>query len=545
MNMKYIYKTYAVIAAALSIFCSCEKNFDPEIYAAFTLDKFPETKDDYISTAMLCYLPFGAINYNMGGGGGTALYVNEGGVRHIFDTPTDLMAPMSIVSTGSNWQKISRADWSDCYYSARGSRFVNHMSKISEVTRLTKIISIVENAPENVLDAKTRQQLLGEIHLCRGLEMYIVLHHYGPMPMILDPEKVEDEAALYALGRPSLKTMAEWITNDFEYAVENCLPASQVAEKGRFHKDYARYCLIKHCLNEGSYMDGYYSRGIQLCEDIKTEKRYSLFLSGVNPYLDQFSSSNKFNCEVIMAVHCTTSANGSGSAGNPNNISKYTLPADASRDPKDNPLFAPALYGWNQYFNVAPKFYDTFEAGDLRREGIVTSYKATSGAVRNASTLGRTWDGYVLNKFRPEVEAEAQPMDIPVARYADILLMYAELVTRRDNAVRANAVSAVNEVRKRAGLAGLSASKTASANALLGAILDERGWEFYFEGFRKIDLIRFNQYAQRTFKSKGTVPTEQYSPVPNFAVEMAAEHGVELTQTWSRDGWAEDLSYAK
>ena len=540
--MKIICRIICLVAAALSVLCSCEKDFESEIYAAFPLGKFPATKDDYVSAAMLCYLPFGTWYYNMGGGKGTAMGSNEGGAKHIFDTPTDLMAPIAITALGANWQKISRADWSDSYYSARDSRWINHMSKLSEVTRMTKIISLVENAPQNVLDDATRKQLLGEMHLCRGLDMYIVLHHYGPMPMILDPGKVEDQQALYALSRPDLETMAGWITEDFEYAGKNCPAASEVAEKGRYNKDYARFCLIRHCLNEGSYMNGYYSRAVQLCEDLMREGQYSLFISGTNPYLDQFASSNKFNCEVIMAIHCTSSAIGSNVAGNMNNISKYALPVDASHTPGVNPAFAPAMYGWNQYYNVAPKFYDTFDPGDLRREGIVTSYIATNGVERNPSTIGRTWDGYVLNKFRPEVPGEMQPMDIPLARYADVLLMYAEAVTRRDNAVRDNAVNAVNEVRGRAGLAGLSAVRTSSVDAFLNAILDERGWEFYFEGFRKIDLIRFNQYARRTFDVKGMVPTDQYAPVPNFAIEMAASHGVELTQTWSRDGWAEDLS---
>lgn len=539
--LKYLITGVAIISS-LQLLCSCDKNFDPEIYSAFTLDKFPETKEDYVSAAMLCYLPFGSNNYNMGGAPGIAMYRNEGGVRHIFDMPTDLMAPQAVLSTGSNWLMISRADWSDCYYLTRGSRFVNHISKLSEVTRMTKIISMVEKAPDTVLDAATKRQLLGEMHLCRGLEMYFVLHHYGPMPMILDPEKVEDPAVLYALGRPSLETMAGWITEDFEYAVKNCPASSDVSENGRFHKDYARYCLIRHCLNEGGHMADYYARAVGLCEEMMKERHYALFTFGDNPYLDQFSSANKFNCEVIMAVHCSSNANASGSAGNVNNIAKYTLPVDASHTPGDNPLFAPALYGWNQYFNVAPEFYETFGEGDLRREGIVTAYKATNGMMRTPETIGRTWDGYVLNKFRPEVAGEVQPMDIPVARYADILLMYAEALTRRDNTVSDKAVDAVNQVRARAGLAGLKADATASVDVFLNAILDERGWELYFEGFRKIDLIRFNQYARRTFRSKGYIPTGQYLPVPDYVVEMAAEHGVELVQTWSRDGWNEDLS---
>ena len=103
--------------------------------------------------------------------------------------------------------------------------------------------------------------------------------------------------------------------------------------------------------------------------------------------------------------------------------------------------------------------------------------------------------------------------DIPLARWADVLLMYAEAEVRKNNAApSADAVAAVNEVRKRAGLDDLPSSATASAEAFLDALLTERGHEMLYEGMRKIDLIRFNQYAQRTAKIKGVAPTHQYVP---------------------------------
>ena len=57
-----------------------------------------------------------------------------------------------------------------------------------------------------------------------------------------------------------------------------------------------------------------------------------------------------------------------------------------------------------------------------------------------------------------------------------------------------------------------------------------------YEGMRKIDLIRFNQYAQRTAKIKGVAPTHQYVPIPNYAVQQASEsYGKVLVQTFERE----------
>lgn len=85
---------------------------------------------------------------------------------------------------------------------------------------------------------------------------------------------------------------------------------------------------------------------------------------------------------------------------------------------------------------------------------------------------------------------------------------------------------------------------TNTKDAFLDAILIERGHELFYEGNRKIDLIRFNKYAQEMYKAKGVMPTHQYMPIPNYAVEQAVSYGKELKQTWERPGWAEDKSKA-
>ena len=65
--------------------------------------------------------------------------------------------------------------------------------------------------------------------------------------------------------------------------------------------------------------------------------------------------------------------------------------------------------------------------------------------------------------------------------------------------------------------------------------------------FRKkcCDWIRFNKFAQQNFKAKGKLPTHQYIPLPNYAVDEATEFGKTLEQTYSREGWEQDLAAAK
>ena len=80
--------------------------------------------------------------------------------------------------------------------------------------------------------------------------------------------------------------------------------------------------------------------------------------------------------------------------------------------------------------------------------------------------------------------------DIPFMRAAEAYLNYAEAVTRGGTAVGSyTALSAFNALRIRAGAKLLAATPT------LQNIIDERAKEFFFEGYRRSDLIRFGQYG--------------------------------------------------
>ncbi len=83
--------------------------------------------------------------------------------------------------------------------------------------------------------------------------------------------------------------------------------------------------------------------------------------------------------------------------------------------------------------------------------------------------------------------------DIFLIRKAEAYLTYAEALTRAQGsgAAPAEAVTAINVIRSRAG-----ANVKASYN--LNDILDEWSREFYFEGRRRIDLIRFGKFGGTT-----------------------------------------------
>lgn len=535
---KRVLRPLGVAMAALMLLSSCENDFDANIYGQLYPGNFPSTKSEYTSYMMTCYVPFTTTwTYAMDANGVQhGWYIQSGGCMRMFDAPSDICGVSNTIGWG-DYRALTIGNFDHCRYYYRGSvddgSNLNHFQKTAQITRLTEIIGTLEKAPESALTAGERNSLLGEARICRGMMMYWLLHTFGPVPVILDPAKVTDSAALSDTERPTLDDMSRWIEEDLAFGAEN---APEVApEQGRYTRDYARFCLMAHYLNEGGHMAGYYGKAIEMYNALNTG-RYSLYTTGSNPYADQFLNANKFNREVIMAVACSETADGNSRHGNLNPFLMWALPSNVAKEG----LF-PQGGGWFQQYSVDLKFYDTFEEKDMRKATIVTSYKQSDGRQITRQDVGNIWDGYIVYKWPQETRTTYQGQDIPLARWADVLLMYAEADCRNTGAVSNGAIEAVNKVRRRAGLDNLPASATASKDAFLDAILTERGHELFFEGTRKIDLIRFNVFAQKMYNKCGELPTHQYMPIPNYAVSQSAEAGKNLEQTWSRDNWQDDL----
>jgi hypothetical protein len=115
-------------------------------------------------------------------------------------------------------------------------------------------------------------------------------------------------------------------------------------------------------------------------------------------------------------------------------------------------------------------------------------------------------DGYAVTKFR-NVNSDGtaasttafSDVDMPIFRLAEQYLIYAEAVLRGgtggDNAT---ALLYINKLRNRA--YGSPTSGTISASQLTtNFILDERGRELFWEGFRRTDLIRYNLFTTATY----------------------------------------------
>ncbi len=214
--------------------------------------------------------------------------------------------------------------------------------------------------------------------------------------------------------------------------------------------------------------------------------------------------------------------------------------------------------GWNG-FTTLSDFYDKFEATDKRRGGAYAGVTNVSGlnvglllgqqfnqlgvalkdrkggplsftrAVKPIETDPNTLEvtGIRVVKYPPDLtNGDNVDNDYVFLRLADVLLMKAEAILRGGTGTSTGpyggtALSIVNYIRTQA-----SRSASALTSLTLDQLLDERGRELYWEGWRRMDLIRFGKFnGSNNIRSKVSsnsrtlfpVPAQQIAVNPNLA----------------------------
>ncbi|RNL82497.1 RagB/SusD family nutrient uptake outer membrane protein [Sinomicrobium pectinilyticum] len=113
--------------------------------------------------------------------------------------------------------------------------------------------------------------------------------------------------------------------------------------------------------------------------------------------------------------------------------------------------------------------------------------------------------------------------DLPVYRYAEVLLIFAEAEARVSGGPTSAAIDALNQVHRRAyGLdSGMESEvdlkfSSGESARFLEAVLQERGYEFQFEGKRWLDLKRTGKAQEMIMKNKGLAIAEAHYlwPIP-------------------------------
>lgn len=171
-----------------------------------------------------------------------------------------------------------------------------------------------------------------------------------------------------------------------------------------------------------------------------------------------------------------------------------------------------AVYGQRRALQAKlPTYYLSFDKADTRRDVTCCNYTpralgvTTDAEVANAGT---TFSSVGSGKFRIQWQVEPNAaakrnVNIPMLRYADVLLMYAETQNYLNNGPTAAAREALRQVRDRAGIGSMEIP--AGYDAFQDAILQERMWELSDEFLLRTDLVRMNLLDREVTKAKQAI----------------------------------------
>ncbi|WP_295117421.1 RagB/SusD family nutrient uptake outer membrane protein [uncultured Chitinophaga sp.] len=436
-NHLTIYKA-AFIVIALS---SCGKGFvDLKPISSITTGNFYQTEEDFKNAVNGAYAALRS--------GGT-----YGGDSYIFgEVRSDNSMP---VASGS----VTDQDEFDRFYIRTTNPYINNRWSNS-YTAIARCNAILDRIGAITMSDALKDRYIGEAKFLRALYYFNLVRTFGDVPLVLKEITNPDEG--YEYGRAPKADVYAQIEKDLTEA-EAALPPNYTAaaDIGRATKGAAKSILGRVLLAQKKFAPA----AIQL-KAVIDSKVYDL----VPVYADFFKVNNKKNIEAIFDVQYKSGGVGQGN-GWPNSFAPQ------------NSGNAVIMFGGGGNNIPSDDLINAYEAGDARKAATVaTSYVNASGATIPGNFVKKYFDVPAL--------ANDNANNIPIIRYADVLLMYAECLNEASYVPDGDAFDYLNDVRDRADLDPLTAIEVPDQQSFRLAIEQERRVEFAFENLRWYDLVR-------------------------------------------------------
>ena len=429
---------------------------------------------------------------------------------------------------------------------------------------ITKANTILEE-----LGSGASAQMKAPARAIRAYYTWILMDSYGDTPIL---ESVPAEGT--SVPRSPRKEVAEWIESELTDIIPYLTEDVTENTYGKPTKWMAEALLAKLYINWAVYtaesVDQYDAATaanpkldacIAACDEIINSGKFNL---GTVDYLHKFSYDNGWTVEdFIYAIPYDA-------VQDIKNGSSYGLQYARPRTFKDMKNMLPNVYGSTDKFTqsfggnmvVTPEFAKLFCLdGDIRNLSILRG----DVYVRDPKTLRPTTEPFMykgvqmhfteditLAKIDNDIDvgndanayqqgchsikwfatpsdynnSRNQSNDLPIFRYADILMMKAEALTRQGTG---GAKELFNQIRTYAGAPTLTSEPT------LKEIYDERGREFFDENWRRNDMIRFGHYEDEFFPHYKDFPDANFDkrhrifPIPQSDIDL--------------NGWEQNAGY--
>lgn len=381
-------------------------------------------------------------------------------------------------------------------------------------------------------DEATINQYVGEVRFYRALDYYGKIKRFGDVPWYDKDLSTSDTEELYKARDPRNFVLGK-IIEDLEFAAQWCIDSKA---SGRPTKDAALTQLARVCLYYGTYMKYHNeqpSEGIssemllQKAKDatdrIINSGKYSIVKAtdpagtGSYPewpcaYSNLFIQDDLSGCaEAILPryykVDVVTHEVGRQAGGIGMGLSKAFIESYLMAD--GTPIYneGSGYKGDNTISDEIdgrdPRLWQTIATD--RRVNWVLNGENTHFDWASTVTTSAGLTGYPCEKFHSSNMEQQQPrnsyFDWFLYRYAEVLLINAEVNYELGSCTQAVLDATINKLRDRVGMAHLTVNPVADAkpldygytvDPLLYEIRRERAIELINEGFRMDDLKRWN-----------------------------------------------------
>jgi hypothetical protein len=479
------------LSILLLLFISCNK-LDENPDSIITVSQFYKTQADAISAVSAVY---STMNTDAAGdfpmyGRDMNLLTGNGSDDQIFspsNTNTDVRALGTATYVPAN-DRIKK-NWQQLYFG------------------ISRANVAIDNIPNINFDTTLRSRLIRESKFIRALLYFNIVRFWGDAPLILhDPTSID--VSKQKVKRAPKDSVYAQIIADLTDAT--LLPATYSgANIGRATSGAAHALLAKVYVTRREWAKAL----IELNTVINGGYGYDLFSN----YLDAFQQATKNGKEHIFSVQFGTNLGAKNSSqtlssGNFSSFNTAVYPGDL---PADSTL------------------YQLFSASDTRRSVtfFTSLYNAATG--KNVTFTPARFAKFIDYSISPLTNQAQSGINFPVIRYADILLLDAEVLNEINGAPTADAYAAINRVRSRAGIADLTTGLNQAD--FRDSVFLERRKEFIQEGMRWFDLSRrggtYLYDALKKFPDKtGAAVKDTLFPIPQSERDINSE----LTQN---PGW--------
>ncbi|MDO5615808.1 MAG: RagB/SusD family nutrient uptake outer membrane protein [Cruoricaptor ignavus] len=337
------------------------------------------------------------------------------------------------------------------------------------IQRCNIIINRIEGV--NDMTEAMKKSRKGEAQFLRALMYFNLVNAFGDVPLVID--ETTDVNAYFGQGRTPKAEVLLQVEKDLAEAI-TLLPEIQ-NQKGRATKNAARAILGRVLLSQNKFAEA-----LSQLKLVESSGQYGL----LDDPAQIFEIANKNNQEIIFDVQHKNIIDGNSQSSN---AYQFFMPAGMS----------PSVGGAKGHNIPTADVFNSYDSSDLRRDAYIGT---TSGGIHFTKKLKR-----------PTIAVQYGESNVPVIRYADVLLMIAECEAQLGN--NTGALSAMNTLKVKRGLVAFSSS---SQTEILNEIANERRKEFVSEGLRWFDLIRTGKAIE--------VMTEYFRTTPGYAGSTITEN---------------------